>query len=86
MQAFPVGLRSGAVYWTVLDGALGVVAEADASLQQLRFGRDAAESTTKAYAGALALYLGWCARTGQPDSRNDLGHDGDVQVCALACL
>jgi integrase/recombinase XerD len=29
-------------------------------------GRDAAESTTKAYAGALALYLGWYARTGQP--------------------
>ena len=66
MQAFPVRLRSGAVYWTVLDDALGVVAEADAYLQQLRSGRDAAESTTKSYAGALALYLGWCARTGQP--------------------
>jgi hypothetical protein len=38
MQAFPVRLRSGAIYWTVLDDALGVVAEADAYLQQLRFG------------------------------------------------
>jgi integrase/recombinase XerD len=66
VQAFPVRLRSGAVYWTVLDDALAVVAEADAYLHQLRFGRDAAESTTKSYAGALALYLGWCARTGQP--------------------
>jgi integrase/recombinase XerD len=65
VQAFPVRLRSGVVYWTVLDDGLGVVAEADAYLQQLRFGRDAAESTTKAYAGALALYLGWCAATGQ---------------------
>jgi integrase/recombinase XerD len=40
-----------------------VIAEADAYLQQLRFGGDAAESITKAYAGALALYLGWCTRT-----------------------
>jgi hypothetical protein len=42
-----------------------VVTEADAYLHQLRFGGDAAESTTEAYARALALYLGWCARTGQ---------------------
>ena len=83
MQAFPVRLRSGAVFWTVLDDALGVVAEADAYLQQLQFGRDAAESTTKAYAGALALYLGWCAATGQSwasdtSSREAYGVQGNV--------
>jgi len=64
VQAFPVRLPSGAVYWTVLDEGLAVVVEADAYLYQLRFGRDAAESTAAAYARALALYLGWCARTG----------------------
>src|SRR5207247_5805 len=31
----------------------------------LRFGRDGAESTTRAYAGAIALFLRWCARTGK---------------------
>jgi integrase/recombinase XerD len=65
VRAFPVRLPSGSTYWTVLDDDLEVMAEADAYLQQLRFGGDAAESTTKAYAGALALYLGWCTRTGQ---------------------
>ena len=30
-----------------------------------RFGRDGAESTTKAYAHAIALFLRWCARTGR---------------------
>ncbi len=66
MRAFPVRLPSGRTYWTVLDDDLEVVAEADAYLHQLRFGQDASETTTKAYAGALALYLGWCVRTGQP--------------------
>jgi hypothetical protein len=28
-------------------------------------GRDGAETTTKAYAESLALYLRWCARTGR---------------------
>lgn len=65
MQAFPVRLPSGAAYWTVLNDDLKVIAEVDAYLQQLRFGGDAAESTTRAYAGALALYFRWCARTGQ---------------------
>jgi integrase/recombinase XerD len=65
VQAFPVRLPSGTAYWTVLDDDLELVAEADAYLHQLRFGRDGAESTTAAYARALALYLEWCARTGQ---------------------
>lgn len=60
-----VRLPSGAGYWTVLDEDLGVVPVADAFLRHLRFGRDSAESTTKAYAGAIALFLRWCSRTGR---------------------
>src|SRR5229473_2460446 len=65
MRAFPVRLPSGVRYWTVLDEDLAVVAVADAFLRQLRFGRDGAESTTRAYAGAIALFFRWCARTGR---------------------
>ena len=65
MRAFMVRLPSGAGYWTVLDEELAVVPFADAFLRHLRFGRDGAESTTRAYAGAIALFLRWCARTGQ---------------------
>ena len=36
-----------------------------AFLRHVRFGRDGAESTTRAYAGAIALFLRWCARTGR---------------------
>jgi integrase/recombinase XerD len=65
MRAFPVRLPSGRRYWTVLDEELQVVAVADAFLRHQRFGRDGAESTTKAYANAIALFLRWCARTGR---------------------
>ena len=44
-------LPSGEQYWTVLDDDLGVVAEADAFLRHVRFGRDGSELTTKSYAG-----------------------------------
>jgi site-specific recombinase XerD len=60
-----VRLPSGARYWTVLDEGLAVVPAADAFLRHLRFGRDGAESTTRAYAGAIALFLRWCAQTGR---------------------
>jgi len=63
MRAFPVRLPSGQRYWTVLDENLQVVAVADGFLRHHRFGRDGAESTTKAYAHAIALFLRWCART-----------------------
>lgn len=66
MRAFPVKLPSGARYWTVLDDDLVVVAEADAYLRHVRFGRDGSELTTKSYAGAITLFLRWCARTGRP--------------------
>jgi integrase/recombinase XerD len=65
MRAFMVQLPSGARYWTVLDEELSVVAAADSFLRQVRFGRDGAESTTRAYAGGIALFLRWCARTGR---------------------
>jgi integrase/recombinase XerD len=65
MRAFPVRLPSGQRYWTVLDEDLRVVGVADGFLRHQRFGRDGAESTTKAYAHAIALFLRWCARTGR---------------------
>src|SRR5579859_4010848 len=51
--------------WKVVDEELAVVPAADSFLRQLRFGRDGAESTTRAYAGGIALFLRWCARTGR---------------------
>jgi integrase/recombinase XerD len=65
MRAFLVRLPSGVRYWTVLDEELAVVAVADQFLRQVRFGRDGAESTTKAYANGIALFLRWCARSGR---------------------
>src|ERR1700716_2896372 len=65
MRAFPVRLPSGQRYWTVLDEDLQVVGVADGYLRHQRFGRDGAESTTKAYAHAIALFLRWCGRTGR---------------------
>ena len=65
MRAFPVMLPSGVRYWTVLDEELAVVGEADAFLRHVRFGRDGSELTTRSYAGGIALYLRWCARTGR---------------------
>jgi len=41
------------------------VAVADSFLRQVRFGRDGAESTTRAYAGSIALFLRWCAGSGR---------------------
>lgn len=65
MRAFPVKLPSGQRYWTVLDENLQPVAVADTFLQHQRFGRDGAESTTKAYAHAIALFLRWCTCSGR---------------------
>lgn len=75
MRAFPVVMPSGQRYWTVLDDDLEVVPLADHWLRNLRFGRDRAELTTKAYAGGVALYLRWCRSTGRrwPEAGRDLG-------------
>ncbi|TCO55629.1 site-specific recombinase XerD [Actinocrispum wychmicini] len=58
-------MPSGSRYWTVIDDGLNVEPVADRFLRELRFGRDRAESTTKAYAGGIALFLRWCVRTGR---------------------
>jgi integrase/recombinase XerD len=60
-------------YWTVIDEDLAVVGEADEFLRQVRFGRDGSELTTRSYAGAIALYLRWCGRTGR-SWQAGLGH------------
>lgn len=65
MRAFPVTLPSGVRYWTVLDEDLAVVGAVDAFLRDARFGKDLAETTTEAYARAVALFLRWCVRTGR---------------------
>lgn len=52
-------------YWTVVDDDWCPVLVADAFLQHLRLGRDRAEGTTKAYAGDLVLFLGWCQDSGR---------------------
>ena len=49
----------------MLDEDLQVVGVADEYLRHLRFGRDTAESTTKAYAHSIALFLRWCTRSGR---------------------
>src|SRR5258708_34319371 len=65
MRAVAVRMPSGVRYWTVLDENLAVVPVADSFLRYVRLGRDGAESTTKSYAGSIALFLRWCARTGR---------------------
>lgn len=68
-------MPSGARYWTVVDGGLRPVPVADAYLRHVRFGRDDAESTTKSYAGSVALFLAWCGLTGR-DWRTAAGELG----------
>ncbi|MCZ9347224.1 site-specific integrase, partial [Streptomyces sp. TRM76130] len=65
MRAFPVRMPAGTRYWTVVDDDLVVVEEADRFLRELRLGRGRAESTTKAHAGGVALFMRWCASTGR---------------------
>lgn len=75
MKAFLVRMPSGGRYWTVVDDGYDVMAVADRYLRELRFGRDRAESTTKAYAQSIALFLRWCDRTGRqwPAAARDIG-------------
>lgn len=48
-----------------MDELYAKVDVADRFLFDLRFGRDRAESTSRVYAGELARFLGWCARSGR---------------------
>ncbi len=61
MRAFPVQLPSGTRYRTVVDDEWEVVEEADRFLRELRLARGRTETTTKAYAEAVVLFLAWCA-------------------------
>lgn len=65
VRAFRVRMPSGGAYWTVVDDVYEVESTADRYLRELRFGRDRAESTTKAYAEGISLFLRWCDRTGR---------------------
>ncbi|MCX5316222.1 tyrosine-type recombinase/integrase [Streptomyces sp. NBC_00154] len=47
----------------MVDDELGVVEEADRFLRELRLARGRAETTTKAYAEAVVLFLTWCANS-----------------------
>jgi integrase/recombinase XerD len=67
LHSLRVVLSSGEAYWTVVDDGYRVVESAAVFLRDLRFGADRTESTTKLYAGELALFLGWAAA-----SRRDL--------------
>ncbi|MEV6048346.1 site-specific integrase [Streptomyces xanthochromogenes] len=63
MRAFPVVLPSGTRYWTVVDDCLEVVEDADRFLREVRLSRGRAETTTKAYAEGVSLFLRWCEAT-----------------------
>ena len=65
MRALRVELTGTLAYWTVVDDDWVPVALADAYLRHLRLGADRAEGTTRAYAGDLACYLGWCEVSGR---------------------
>ena len=63
-RAFKFTTEAGA-YWSVIDdGTYKTFTVADRFLQYVRFGRGRAESTTRKYAEAIALYLIYCARRG----------------------
>lgn len=62
-RAFRFTTGAGA-YWSVVeDATYETFGVADGFLQYMRFSRGRAESTTRKYAEALALYLSYCAST-----------------------
>ncbi len=65
LRSLRVVLPAGGAYWTVVDADYQLVGSADAFLRDLRLGADRTESTTKLYAGELALFLGWAAGSGR---------------------
>lgn len=75
MRAFPVRMPSGDRYWTVIDERYEVHQVADQFLRELRFGRDRAESTLKAYAESVSLFFRWCSTT-ERDWRSAAGDLG----------
>lgn len=68
-------MPSGDRYWTVVDDQYEVHPAANQFLRELRFGRDRAESTSKAYAESVSLFFRWCSATGRDwrSAAGDLG-------------
>src|SRR6202163_3130410 len=58
-----VSPTDGGVWWVVLDPELVVHREASAFLACLQ-GADRSPHTIRAYAGRVAMFLGWCAAIG----------------------
>ncbi|MFE0436850.1 tyrosine-type recombinase/integrase [Streptomyces nigra] len=58
-------MPSGVRYWTVVEDAVRVVEAPDRFLRETRLARERAETTTKAYAEGLSLFMRWCDRTGR---------------------
>ena len=58
-----VSPTDGGVWWVVIDPELVVHREASAFLAGLH-GADRSPHTIRAYAGRVALFLGWCAAAG----------------------
>lgn len=81
MQALRVTLTEELAYWTVVGRDWEPVAVADAYLRHIRLGADRAEGTTRAYAGDLACYLGWCQ-----DSGRDLVAGAEALVAFVTML
>ncbi|MFD3547078.1 tyrosine-type recombinase/integrase [Streptomyces sp. NPDC058655] len=80
LRPFLVRMPSGDRYWTVLnEDELVPVAEVDEFLRHVRFGRDQAETTTATYAGAMKLFLTWCAHSGR-DWRECAGRLGSFML------
>lgn len=75
MRAFLVRMPSGDRYWTVVDDQYEVHPVANRFLREIRFGRDRAESTSKAYAESVSLFFRWCSATGRDwrSAAGDLG-------------
>ncbi|WP_369174541.1 hypothetical protein AB5J49_44405 [Streptomyces sp. R28] len=65
-----------------MDDELGAAEEADRFLRELRLARGRAETTTKAYAEAVVLFLTWCANSRSPRS----GHEHHTQVLRRLAL
>jgi len=65
VQSLRVTLSENLAYWTVVDDDWQPVPAADSYLRHLRLGADRAEGTTRAYAGDLACFLGWCEKSGR---------------------
>ena len=71
-RAFRFGMDGGADWSVVDDGTYETITSADRFLQYMRFGRGRADSTTRKYAEAIALYFSYCANRGTDWTEPDI--------------